>query len=148
MESIQQYLTDEHRKCDNTYAHLEEAVMDDDENGAKQYCDEFSRELLEHLKREEDVLFPAFEAKSGSQMGPTQVMKMEHVQIRDMLGKIVELVGSGPAKDVKKKLIGLFETLMILMQQHNMKEEQILYPMADRALAAELEDVIVSMKQV
>jgi iron-sulfur cluster repair protein YtfE (RIC family) len=34
---------------------------------------------------------------------------------------------------------GVAETLLILMQQHNMKEENILYPMCDQALGAEAE---------
>ncbi|TRZ68118.1 MAG: hemerythrin domain-containing protein, partial [Rhodocyclaceae bacterium] len=33
------------------------------------------------------------------------------------------------------------ETLLILMQQHNMKEENILYPMCDQALAAQVEQL-------
>ena len=32
---------------------------------------------------------------------------------------------------------GIAETLLMLMQQHNMKEEHILYPMLDQALDAE-----------
>jgi hemerythrin-like domain-containing protein len=148
METIQEYMTAEHRSCDNTYARLEDAIMDEKQDGAKEYCDKFSDELLTHLKREEEVLFPAFEEVSGSQMGPTQIMKMEHAQIREMLKKIVELIDSGITKDSKKKLIGLLETLMILMQQHNMKEEQILYPMADRALSADSEEILASMKQI
>jgi iron-sulfur cluster repair protein YtfE (RIC family) len=37
------------------------------------------------------------------------------------------------AKD-EDSFLGLAETLMILTQQHNMKEEQILYPMSDQVL--------------
>ena len=35
-------------------------------------------------------------------------------------------------------LARLSDTLVLLMQQHNMKEEQILFPMAARLLAARL----------
>ena len=146
METIQNYMTTEHRSCDNTYAHLEEAIMDDDEAGAKEYCNKFSAEMNTHLKREEEILFPAFEEISGSQMGPTQIMRMEHTQIRDLLGKIEQLTNSGLTKESKKKLTGLLETLMILMQQHNMKEEQILYPMTDRALESTSEQILAAMK--
>ena len=31
---------------------------------------------------------------------------------------------------------GLAQSLLVLIQQHNMKEEQVLYPMADQVLAA------------
>ncbi|MDH4261947.1 MAG: hemerythrin domain-containing protein [Spirochaetia bacterium] len=148
METIQNYMTTEHKSCDSTYAHFEESILDDDLNGTKEYGKKFSDEMGIHLKREEEVLFPAFEEVSGGQMGPTQVMRMEHTQIREMLKKIEELANSGITKESKKKLIGLLETLMILMQQHNMKEEQILYPMADRALQANCENIITSMKQI
>jgi hemerythrin-like domain-containing protein len=35
-----------------------------------------------------------------------------------------------------------------MMQQHNMKEEQMLYQMADRALAGEMEEVLQQMRAV
>jgi iron-sulfur cluster repair protein YtfE (RIC family) len=37
------------------------------------------------------------------------------------------------AKDAERYL-GLSETLQVLLQQHNIKEEGVLYPMIDRAL--------------
>jgi iron-sulfur cluster repair protein YtfE (RIC family) len=43
--------------------------------------------------------------------------------------------------------LGLAETLMILTQQHNMKEEQILYPMSDRVLA-DPDTLIEQMKKL
>ena len=63
--------------------------------------------------------------------GPTAVMRMEHEQMRSLLSQLTEAVSrqDGP------RFLGLSETLMVLMQQHNMKEEQMLYPMCDRALA-------------
>lgn len=148
METIQQHMTQEHRDCDNLYAHLEEAIMDNDLNSIKEYTEKFSNDLYAHLKREEEVLFPAFEEVSGSQMGPTQVMRMEHTQIREMVAKIVQLGGSDLTKESRNKLTGLLETLMILMQQHNMKEEQILYPMTDMALAGNFEEILSAMKKI
>ncbi|OOZ36881.1 hemerythrin domain-containing protein [Solemya velesiana gill symbiont] len=44
--------------------------------------------------------------------------------------------------------MGLSETLMMIMQQHNMKEEQMLYRMADQVLAADAEAVIQQMNEV
>jgi len=34
---------------------------------------------------EEEVLFPAFETRTGNTMGPTYVMRTEHEQIRALL---------------------------------------------------------------
>jgi iron-sulfur cluster repair protein YtfE (RIC family) len=39
------------------------------------------------------------------------------------------------AKQDADAYLGLAETMLMLLRQHNMKEEQILYPMADQALA-------------
>ena len=44
--------------------------------------------------------------------------------------------------------LGEAETLMVLTQQHNMKEEQILYPMTDRSLAGDAPDVVDQMREV
>jgi len=38
--------------------------------------------------------------------------------------------------------LGLAETLMLLMQQHNMKEEQVLYRMMDQVYGEEVNDLL------
>ena len=40
---------------------------------------------MTNLAREENILIPAFEAQTGNSMGPTQIMRMEHQQIRDLV---------------------------------------------------------------
>jgi hemerythrin-like domain-containing protein len=64
-------------------------------------------------------------------------MKMEHEQMRGLIANIGGLV---TAKD-KDEVLGEAETLLILMQQHNMKEEQILYPMIGAAAEVCIEEV-------
>jgi iron-sulfur cluster repair protein YtfE (RIC family) len=44
-----------------------------------------------------------------------------------------------------ERLLSAGETLLILMQQHNMKEEQMLYPMADEVLGAEIQDLLKAL---
>ena len=63
-------------------------------------------------------------------MGPTQVMRMEHQQMRDLLDQAQAAIMAGDAEEY----MGQAETLLIMMQQHNMKEENILYPMCDQHL--------------
>ena len=55
-------------------------------------------------------------------MGPTRMMRMEHEQMRQLFSELAEALEN---RD-KDGYLGLSETLMILMQQHNMKEEQVL----------------------
>ena len=83
-----------------------------------------------HFAVEEDALFPAFEAASGSSMGPTRIMRMEHQDMRDLLEDMDEAL----AAQHQQAFLGLNDTLLILMQQHNMKEENVLYPMCAQAL--------------
>ena len=75
------------------------------------------------------MLFPAFEEVNGP-AGPTQMMRMEHAQMRIM----VEQIRTALAARDQQTFLGLAETLMLLIQQHNMKEEQILYPMMDESI--------------
>ena len=62
--------------------------------------------------------------------GPTQVMRGEHQQMRALIDDINKAL---KAED-KDQFLGLSETLMILMQQHNMKEEMMLYPMCQQQI--------------
>jgi len=50
--------------------------------------------------------------------------------------------------DNRDKFFGTTETLMILLQQHNMKEEQMLYPMAQQHLSAESDRIIDMMNSM
>lgn len=86
--------------------------------------------MLNHFSMEEEKLFPAFEQHLGHTMGPTQVMRMEHNQMKQLFSEMQQAV---KARD-DAQYLGLSETLMMIMQQHNMKEEQMLYPMMDQTL--------------
>jgi iron-sulfur cluster repair protein YtfE (RIC family) len=130
MQTVTEYLSAEHHHCDNLFADAEAAAANNDMAGAKAGFAAFHREMERHLAKEETVLFPAFEQSTGSSRGPTSVMRMEHEQMRELFAEMQAALDANDAGAYS----GLSETLLILMQQHNMKEEQMLYPMADRAL--------------
>jgi len=130
--SITQYLTEEHRRCDAYYAEAEKAVNEGNWEKAKELFNTFKEKTLLHFKKEEDVLFPEFEQKTGIVMGPTQVMRMEHDQARQLMEEMEEAL----ERQDKQAFLSAGESLMVLLQQHNMKEEQILYPMSDQNLDA------------
>jgi len=143
MQTISQYLTTEHHHCDNLFADAESAAAQDDIAAAQKGFAAFRHEMELHLGKEEQIMFPAFEQATGSTRGPTSVMRMEHEQMRELFN---EMQAALDAKDTAT-YAGLSETLLILMQQHNMKEEQMLYPMADRAVR-EPDSVIGQMDQM
>ena len=104
----------------------------------------FLNEMERHFQMEETVLFPTFEEISGMRQGSTQVMRMEHQQMRNLLARMSEAVSNGDPEEI----LEVGETMMILMQQHNMKEEGSLYPMADQHLASCREELIERMDAV
>lgn len=138
MTSLRSFLTDDHRHCDDLLAVTEEAIAAGNLSAARTTFDAFVSAMLAHFEAEEKTLFPTFEAKTGMSMGPTQVMRMEHIQMRDLLRAAVDALQAGDSEEY----LGQVETLVIMMQQHNMKEENILYPMCDQHLSAELPELL------
>jgi hemerythrin-like domain-containing protein len=142
---ISHYLTTEHRHCDDLFAQAESAAAQNNWEAAEQAFLAFSTDTLLHFKKEEEELFPVYEAKTGSHDGPTQVMRFEHDQVRGLIGKMADAV----ERNDRDAYLSLSESMMILLQQHNMKEEQMLYAMCDRVFPPELkEDTVTAMKEI
>ena len=133
MTTIRTFMTDDHRHCDDLFAEVEQGIAKKNLPAAKAAFAHFRNAMLAHFDCEEKTLFPSFEEKTGMRMGPTEVMRMEHSQMRALLDDAVDALEQGNSDDY----LGLADTLLIMMQQHNMKEENILYPMCDQHLAAE-----------
>jgi len=134
-------MTDEHHRCDDLFAQAEALVGASKWSEARAELEAFRQAIERHLTKEEDVLFPSFEQVTGSTMGPTQVMRMEHVQMRELINEMLDAL----THEDRDRYLGLSETLLVMMQQHNIKEEQILYPMSDQALADKAETLLQEM---
>ena len=144
MRTIVDFLGGDHRACDDLFASAEDAVAHKNWDSARGLFERFQAAMAHHLAMEEDVLFPAFEARTGNSMGPTQLMRMEHDQMRGLLQEMA----SAAADANHGRYLGLSETLNMLMQQHNLKEENMLYPMSDRVLGADSAGLIRDMEAV
>jgi len=141
--SIREFMSGDHKFCDESFADFENTVVKGDMEGAKTAFTKMQKEFEEHFAMEEKVLFPTFEAKSGMSCGPTEVMRREHEQMRFNLGMLQKAVEGGN----KSQILGMCESFNMLTQQHNSKEEQILYAMCDQMLSAESPVVIEQMKE-
>ena len=127
-----QVLPDHHRHCDDLFVAAEDAAQRGDWTAAAAAFAHFHNQMKAHFEAEEGLLFPAFESATGMSGGPTQMMRHEHEQMRGLLAGLAAACSAHDADGYA----GAAETLLTLMQQHNMKEEKILYPMCDRALGA------------
>ena len=142
---ISNYMKIEHRACDERFVVAEKSVIDGDFEEAEKEFLLFANETLTHFKKEEESLFPIFEEISGSTEGPTQMMRYEHEQVRGLIGN---MAGAIEKKD-SDAYLSMAESMMILLQQHNMKEEQMLYAMCDRVIPVELkESTLKAMKAI
>jgi iron-sulfur cluster repair protein YtfE (RIC family) len=144
MQAILDFLGSDHRACDDLFASAEAAVAQKNWDSARELFGRFQAAMARHLAMEEEVLFPAFEARTGNSMGPTQVMRMEHAQMRSLLQDMASAVSASN----QNGFLGLSETLNMLMQQHNLKEENMLYPMSDRVLESERDGLIRAMEAI
>jgi hemerythrin-like domain-containing protein len=142
VDSILDYMTAKHRHCDDVFTEAESAVAESNWPLAKKKWQEFSSELEAHIQAEETILFPLFERATRMTGGPTQVMRMEHEQMRALANELDQALSANKKDD----FLGLSETMIVMMQQHNMKEESMLYPMSDMHLP-EPEKVASRLKQ-
>jgi len=99
-------------------------------------------EFLTHFDMEESVAFKEFNAAECAGCNPTGVMVAEHEQMRLLLNRAEQYIDS---RD-KDTLLSLFDSFMLVVQQHNIKEENIMYSLLDQALNANREKIIEDMK--
>ncbi len=141
---ILEFMRDDHRACDRHYAEAEAALIAKDATKAAEAFGRFAQATLHHFDREEKELFPAFEQRTGMMGGPTQMMRYEHQQLRSLL----ESMRLALAENRTDDFYGIGESMMIMLQQHNMKEEQMLYPMIDRVLGTDGSLMIQTLKEM
>ena len=132
MNGIRELMAHDHKACDDEYAQIEQALAKGGWPAVAAAIETFCASMERHLGVEEAVLFPAFEQATGITMGPTRVMRLEHAQLRGLFDELRAAAAEGDAEGLR----GQAETLLIMMQQHNLKEENVLYPMCDQHLAA------------
>ena len=136
--SIVQIMESQHKHCDTMYVEAENKLNGGEETEGKRMMADFIWNMEVHFGREEQILFPAFEQKTGmTGGGPTHVMRAEHEQIRGVLKDMKDSLDRGDYQ----RIFDQAETMLILIQQHNSKEEQILYPMLDQHLGEDLEQI-------
>jgi iron-sulfur cluster repair protein YtfE (RIC family) len=124
---IAQYFQADHARLDAAFSSFR-SLKEESFPQAKQYFKLFLRGLKRHIVWEEDVLFPLFEKKSGmKESGPTMVMREEHRRIGALLERIHDKVRNADPSSYDDE-----EMLMEILEAHNLKEEEVLYPAIDQ----------------
>ena len=144
MTTILEFMSEDHDRLDNKIKmySAEKLVNIEQANGIFLF---FKRELERHITWEEDILFPIFERKSGiKDDGPTSVMRIEHIQIKNHLQKIKEKLHAKIIQNPCKEEVALLEVL----ESHNQKEENILYPGIDNLTSEQEKEQMIKQMSV
>ncbi len=139
--TVTECLQADHGRLEVILTAAQARVAANDFTAAKAAFGEFQCGLNRHIDFEEQVLFPVFEQATGhSHGGPTEVMRQEHVLIRQAMGDAAAALGPASAQ----RFAAAVATMTGVLAEHNAKEEQILYPMTDRAAggAREQDDLV------
>ena len=92
----------------------------------------FASGLRRHIEVEDELLFPPFERRTGMRdAGPTNVMRRDHKDIERRLTSISAALHDGL---LPVSVGGEMRALAALLDDHNVREEEILYPWCDRVL--------------
>lgn len=139
---IKRVMDTDHRRIDRILAALS-VVPPSDLGQATTLLNRGRAGLLRHIYWEEDLLFPAFEAKTKTHdTGPTAVMRQEHVQIKAAMERIAGSLDAGDWAGTS----AAEEELRHILTIHNQKEERILYPLINKSLSTqERQDILTKM---
>lgn len=129
-ESISSFFEQDHREIDALFA----ALRFEYPAQALPGFEEFDRRLERHIRWEEEIVFPAVSGQAPHLgEGPIRVMRMDHEEIRREKASVLKALREGNGDLARSHA----KSMRYLLQEHNWKEEQVLYPSSDRLLPAE-----------
>jgi iron-sulfur cluster repair protein YtfE (RIC family) len=136
-------MTADHRVCDRLLADSEKAATGQNWSSVARSTADFGAAMERHFLREEEVIFPELEKASPQCQGPAHVMRLEHAQMRHQLADLAAAVQDRDPD----RCLGILDTLHIFAQQHNAKEEAVLYPLADQYLSTNAPAIIERLEK-
>ncbi len=139
MITILEFMSIDHDRLDNKIRTYSAEKLIDIERAESIFLS-FKNELERHIIWEEDILFPVFERKTGiKDGGPTSVMRAEHIQIKNHLQEIKKKLHAKKIQNPCKEEVALLEVL----ESHNQKEENILYPGIDNLTSEQEKELMI-----
>jgi iron-sulfur cluster repair protein YtfE (RIC family) len=129
--SISEHYSEDHDRLDDLFFQFQQLKSADRANAADAF-QQFKSGLEQHIVWEEEILFLAFEKRTGHSGGPTDVMRWEHRAIRKHLDT---LAGKLACNDYDTEAEEM--ELQGVLCPHNHKEENMLYPMIDQVTGPE-----------
>ena len=130
-------LLDIHKVLKEVFLQHQEALLDGNLVRAKERLAEFERRLLHHIWEEETLLLPVYERAGAIPGGPPVLFTGEHKRMQELLAGFKQTLSSlEQDPDSRKRgilwLLDRQATFKNLMEHHDQRETNILYPALDR----------------
>ena len=130
-------LLDIHKVLKEVFLQHQEALLDGNLVRAEERLAEFERRLLHHIWEEETLLLPIYERAGAIPGGPPVLFTGEHKRMQELLAGFRQTLSSlEQDPDSRKRgilwLLDRQATFKNLMEHHDQRETNILYPALDR----------------
>jgi len=125
-----------HERLDEIFAYHQEALLALDVELAQASLKQFEGELRAHMQVEEVLLLPVYARAGRIKGGPPEFYTGEHKKMLEFLARFnerLEVLRATPAA-LKRGIIELFDQEAVfkqLIQHHDMREQNLLYPTLD-----------------
>lgn len=149
MVKVTEILSREHQVVLKKLDAFEKALENFDVEGIRATITFFDERLILHRRKEEELLFPALGRYIGTEAGPIACMLHEHEDEKQKIESIRRALEHGTGPDVRHQIVMDGRYILNLLRNHIVKEDQILFPMAEQTLS-ENEKVRISegMKEI
>ncbi len=145
METISSWMQQDHVDIDAIAERAVAAAEAGDWAALEREGSAFLQRIHIHIEMEEDVLFPAFEQRTGMvEAGPSVQMREEHVLMQPLFGSMKAAIAARDGSGYRSASKALLDILV----PHNQKEEQMMYPMLDDSVADQTTLLLAKVKSM
>jgi len=149
MKSAEHWLVHEHTQFELLMRECHDAAKISDWWAVEQFFTKIVEQLRYHMAQEEEVLFPAYDAKCEPSHMQSQELYNEHSLLIDSFGQLAKNISDKDAAST----VDCLAALELVMHEHNEKEEKVYLPFASHLLfedrdelAQKLGDFVISDK--
>lgn len=130
MQTITDCLKADHHRLDQLLEETLAALERGDVEQLRVRFPEYARHLRDHMRFEEEFMFPVVERMLCNAEGPVCVMRRDHQELNDRLVGMSAALYLGALPAFREELLAL----TLSLENHNGREERVLYPAIDRLL--------------
>lgn len=120
--AISESMTENYRQCNLLFSKTKAFITQDDWEQGRPAFDQFRNAMKQHFSMGEVILFPNLEQCTGQTLSATSVLMKEHARMRQLLSDMEEAL----AREDRDRYLGFAKNLMVTIQQHITKVDQIL----------------------